>query len=175
MGRPDIKGEMKITKRIGDVYFGEVLQPLPVCPPVYRRFIPEDYESQIPLEERTVKFLNIGFPKCNRGEVGPLRLDSNLAKFITLLLENPNQDFSKAQLKERLGIENLSTLDWRVVDEFRASEYFEVRREKQGKECNYRLEQKQLSDECLKKLEEIDIRLGFKIEVPIDSLDSARL
>jgi len=165
------QGKVTITRREGDIYFGRVLLNLPPLPRVYLRFMPVDYESQIPDEERTVEFLSIGGPF----DRNYLRLDGNLGRVLEFLLSNIGRPFEKKDLEDALSVGELYSalpdLSCRIESKSRC---FRLSKETEERRAIYTLDQVESSREYLERLEELDRELGIN-KIPKDSLDSAKL
>lgn len=167
MARP-INGKRILTHRVGDIYFGVFLQPLPNIPSVYRRFIPEDYESQIPVEERQIRFLAVGHPDNE-----PIREETKLGKITKFLLENSGRRFTKQQLYKSLDTDYFEGTNY-LESEFKKSKCFDFHFDKshrEGKNRTYELRRATPDQGYIDDLRKLDKELGINQ----DSLDSAML
>ena len=165
--RRHISGEERVTQRQGDVYFGYVLRPLPKIDPIYQRFIPEDYESRIPEEERIEEFLSIGNPDS----FGHITLSGKKGRIMQFLLRHVGQTFSKKDISEGIGVEVGDAI--LGLNGFRNSQCFEIVKTSNNGKSHYTLEEKEPSPEHLRELEKLDVKFGLAL--PRDSLDSSML
>ena len=165
------QGKVTITHRQGDVYFGSVFMDLPPIPKIYRRFFPEDYEAQIPDEERRKEFLSIGGPR----KTDMLRLDKSPGRVAKLLLDNIGVPLRTREIKEKIPQGELGqTLGGLEFKFNKHSRCFNLSKEMRGREALYTLTRTDPSQDYLKRLEELDNELGID-SAPKDSLDSAML
>lgn len=151
-----IPGEAKITFRMGDVYFGKVLQKLPNLPQIYRRLLPENYENLITDDERTVEFLCIGTPK-NKG----IKEDSLTGKLAIFFIDNKGEEFNIDQLDEFLKTEDMADTATNLSYNFKSSQCFNLSITKKGIRAIYSLEELEPSKEYLDQLKKIDKELGI--------------
>ena len=146
--------EATITHRIGDIYFSKILEDLPSCPRVYRKFLPKDYEALITDEERTVNFICVGSP-YGRGD----KDNTDKSKLMMLLLKNIGKSLNMKNLKEGIGKSVISNpLRELMYDINTNSKCFNLSRSNRSPRT-YTLEELELDEDEISDLKQLDIRL----------------